>query len=247
MPSAGGFKTPNQIQSDRAFDGWWYRWQIVQIGSVWRNPNGNLNVPILNENDGRRNLNLNWFDNDWNPNYRFLAVRKSLHCALTCFIQPPSILPISFRYSEIKRNFLSGSALTSQLLVNIYMNELDQFVKHHLKVKYYIRYADDFVLLSEDCDWLKRQIPIIRDFLTSRLKLTLHPNKIYLKTLASGVDFLGWVHFFDHRVLRTTTKKRMVRKLRDDPKTSSSYLGMIKHGNTKKLKSKYFKSAKINP
>ena len=71
--------------------------------------------------------------------------------------------------------------LTSQLLVNIYMNRFDQFVKHQLKVKYYIRYADDFVLFSEDRQWLERQIVDIKDFLFSRLKLSLHPKKVFIK------------------------------------------------------------------
>lgn len=47
-------------------------------GSAWTNPNGNRNVGYLNSNSDNRKLNLNWFDNRWNPNYRFLAVRKSL-------------------------------------------------------------------------------------------------------------------------------------------------------------------------
>jgi len=138
--------------------------------------------------------------------------------------------------------------LTSQLLVNIYMNELDQFAKHQMKAKYYIRYADDFVLLSDSRTELEQKIPIIRDFLISRLKLTLHPNKVFIKTLVSGVDFLGWVHFPDHRVLRTTTKRRMVRKMVDNPtpEAIASYLGLIKHGNTNRIKEQYFKSAKIN-
>jgi hypothetical protein len=46
------------------------------IGSVWTNADGNRNVPYLNVNDDKRKLNLNWLDNDWNANYRFLAVRK---------------------------------------------------------------------------------------------------------------------------------------------------------------------------
>lgn len=96
--------------------------------------------------------------------------------------------------------------LTSQLFINIYMNEFDWFVKHKLKVKYYIRYADDFVIISDDKIWLESLVKPIRDFLKERLELELHPGKIYIKTLASGVDFLGWVNFFDHRILRTTTK-----------------------------------------
>lgn len=70
--------------------------------------NGNRNVPCLNRNDAKRNLNLNWWGNDWNGNYRFLAVR---HCQdfsrpsrtgvlfASCRLHPPSILPISARRS----------------------------------------------------------------------------------------------------------------------------------------------------
>jgi retron-type reverse transcriptase len=128
--------------------------------------------------------------------------------------------------------------LTSQLLANIYMNELDQFMKQQLKVKYYMRYADDFVILSPDKKWLEDLLPIIREFLSKRLRLELHPNKVFLKTLYSGVDFLGWVHFPDHRVLRTATKKRMMKKVRgaNSSATFVSYEGLLGHGNTKKLR-----------
>ena len=128
--------------------------------------------------------------------------------------------------------------LTSQLLVNIYMNEFDQFVKHALKAKHYIRYADDFVVLANNREWLEIILPEIRNFLANRLKLTLHPNKVSIKTLASGIDFLGWVHFPDHRVLRTTTKRRAISRVTDDPKEQrvASYLGMLKHGNAQGIK-----------
>ena len=127
--------------------------------------------------------------------------------------------------------------LTSQLLVNIYMNEFDQFVKHNLKAKYYIRYADDFVMMSEDKKYLENILPTIERFLSEKLKLTLHPDKVSIKTLASGIDFLGWVHFPNHRVLRTATKRRMLKILRDNPseETIESYLGLLKHGHTRRL------------
>ncbi|MEK7553011.1 MAG: reverse transcriptase/maturase family protein, partial [Patescibacteria group bacterium] len=128
--------------------------------------------------------------------------------------------------------------LTSQLLVNVYLNEFDQFVKHGLKQKYYIRYADDFVIMHHDKGMLMEVLPKVHDFLEERLKLSLHPNKIFLKTAASGVDFLGWVHFPRHRVLRTATKKRMFKKIRDSkkkPETVQSYLGLLQHGNGWKL------------
>ncbi len=128
--------------------------------------------------------------------------------------------------------------LTSQLLVNVYMNEFDQFMKHEIKTKYYIRYADDFIIMSRDRDFLKKLIPQISKFLNERLKLSLHPDKVFIKSLSSGVDFLGWVHFPDHRVLRTSTKKRMFRNLiakEAKKETVQSYLGLLKHGNTRKL------------
>lgn len=128
--------------------------------------------------------------------------------------------------------------LTSQLFVNLYMNEFDQFVKHKLKARYYIRYADDFVILSTDKSWLQEILLKIGDFLNEKLRLKLHPDKISISTFASGVDFLGWVHFPDHRVLRTTTKRRMLKKLKvnKNPEVPNSYLGLLKHGNTEKLK-----------
>ena len=128
--------------------------------------------------------------------------------------------------------------LTSQLLVNIYMNEFDQFVKHRLKAKHYIRYADDFVIFSQDRGWLLSLMPLIRDFLQTRLNLELHPDKVSITTLASGVDFLGWVHSPDHRVLRTATKKKMFRGIRrtgGKTETVQSYLGLLSHGNTQRL------------
>lgn len=128
--------------------------------------------------------------------------------------------------------------LTSQLLVNIYMNEFDQFVKHKLKAKHYIRYADDFVFLHRDKKYPEGLAPQISDFLWAHLKLTLHPDKLFLKTLASGVDFLGWVVFPHHRALRTATKRRMFSRvgsgLGNEPAVAS-YKGMLSHGNGYKL------------
>jgi retron-type reverse transcriptase len=131
--------------------------------------------------------------------------------------------------------------LTSQLLVNAYMNEFDQFAKHKLKARHYIRYADDFVFMSVDKQELVELLPSIRDFLWNKLRLTLHPDKVSLRTVASGVDFLGWVHFPDHRVLRTTTKKRMFRGVRakeGKEESVQSYFGLMSHGNAKKLRRK---------
>lgn len=124
--------------------------------------------------------------------------------------------------------------LTSQLLINIYLNELDQFMKHEVKARYYIRYADDFVVFSQDKEELKNILVLIDAFLRLNLRLELHPDKVFIKTISSGVDFLGWVHFPDHRVLRTVTKKRMMKRIGETEGKEAvvaSYLGMLSHGN----------------
>lgn len=123
--------------------------------------------------------------------------------------------------------------LTSQLFVNIYMNEFDQFMKHKRKAKYYIRYSDDFVILDDNKTRLLDLVRPIREFLNYNLKLEIHPKKLSISTVASGLDFLGWVNFPDHKVLRTKTKKRMFKKL--NTKNLQSYLGVLKHGNGRKI------------
>lgn len=130
--------------------------------------------------------------------------------------------------------------LTSQLLVNIYMHEFDMYVKQELRVKYYIRYADDFVVLSDDKKYLESLLPKFHDFLNNKLHLSLHENKVYIKTYGSGVDFLGWVHFPHHRQIRTTTKNKIIKNMKNYPKpqTVSSYRGVLSHGDTYKMQSK---------
>ena len=127
--------------------------------------------------------------------------------------------------------------LTSQIFANIYMNELDQFMKRRVRAGHYIRYADDFAIIADCRDCLACLIPTIQTFLREQLKLELHPNKVFIKTVASGVDFLGWLHFPDHRVVRTATKRRMIRNLNAHPsqETTASYVGLMSHGNTHEI------------
>lgn len=140
-------------------------------------------------------------------------------------------------FSTEKGKGLPLGNLTSQLLVNIYMNVLDQFVKHRLKARWYIRYADDFVILSDDKRRLMDALPSVSAFLSERLSLQLHPDKVSISTVASGVDFLGWIHFPDHRVLRIVTRRRMFSKIRDHGtlETVQSYTGLLQHGNTHRI------------
>lgn len=131
--------------------------------------------------------------------------------------------------------------LTSQVFANIYLNELDQFVKHELKVKHYLRYADDFVILSERKDRLEAFVPKISEFLEIKLRLSLHPNKIILRKYTWGIDFLGYIVLPYVILPRSKTKRRMFRKLkekRDAPnfnQSLQSYLGYLKHSNSYEL------------
>lgn len=127
--------------------------------------------------------------------------------------------------------------LTSQLLANVYMHELDMYIKQELRIKYYIRYADDFVIVSDNRKNLEDILPKLRTFLKEKLRLTLHEQKVYIKTYDSGVDFLGWVHFPYHRQIRTATKRKIVRMMHGYPKqeTITSYRGLLGHGDTHKL------------
>lgn len=148
--------------------------------------------------------------------------------------------------AKIVESFDSGTTdrglplgnLTSQLLVNVYMNEFDQYMKHTLKIKYYIRFADDFVIISYDKSFIEKTLNTITSFLSSNLLLNLHPDKVFIKTFSSGVDFLGWIHFPYYRILRTSTKRRMIKSLKTNsrPASIASYKGMLKHGNTFKLR-----------
>jgi retron-type reverse transcriptase len=143
----------------------------------------------------------------------------------------------SFHTKNKPRVGLPLGNLTSQLLVNVYMNEFDHHLKHKLKMQHYIRYADDFVIVHNDKKYLESVLPKISQFLETKLKLSLHPDKVFIKTIASGVDFLGWVHFPHHRIPRTSTKRRMFRNLEADlgEKSLSSYQGLLSHGNAHEL------------
>ena len=138
------------------------------------------------------------------------------------------------------------------------MNEFDQFVKHELKVKWYIRYTDDFAIISTNCKYLEYLLPTIQKYFLVKLHLELHPKKVEIRKLNQGIDFLGYVAFPYYRILRTKTRKRIFRKMnlgirnfRTGSKSKESlnqslqsYLGVISHSNghllSQKLKNDYW-------
>lgn len=105
--------------------------------------------------------------------------------------------------------------LTSQMFANIYLNELDKFVKHKLKAKFYIRYLDDFVILHDNKEILQTWKNEIDGFLARKLKLKLHPDKSKIYPLYSGVNFLGFRVFYCHKLLKKSNISRIKYRIRD--------------------------------
>ena len=102
--------------------------------------------------------------------------------------------------------------LTSQFFANVYLNELDYFVKHKLKAKYYIRYVDDFVILHKNKETLKKYKEDINNFLKT-VKLELHPDKTKIIPLGKGVSLLGYKVFYHHKLLRKSNLRKFQRKI----------------------------------
>ena len=155
--------------------------------------------------------------------------------------------------------------LTSQLFGNIYMNEFDHWVKKELGIRYYGRYVDDFVLIHENKDYLQSMIPKLSAFLLSNLKLTLHPDKIYLQHYSKGVNYLGAVirphktyianrtkgNFYNaiekqNKIARDHSPRGIKRSIQRGKPTKeeqqafqssmNSYLGIMKHYKSYKLR-----------
>lgn len=123
--------------------------------------------------------------------------------------------------------------VTSQLFANVYLHELDWYVKQTLGVKRYARYCDDFVIVHDDIDYLAGLIAPIRTFLHDALRLELHPDKVTIRSWHQGVDFLGFVVRPHTTTLRTKTKRRMMAKV--NARNLSSYVGLCSHANAYRL------------
>lgn len=145
-------------------------------------------------------------------------------------------------------------SLTSQLFANVYLNELDKFVKHSLKMKYYIRYMDDFIIFSENKSELHYILNEIENFLKTKLELELN-DKTRIHPVKTGVEFVGYIHFYNKIRIRKSSWKRFKKNLKATKKsydkntinketynnTISSYYGHLKHTKNKKIINKIVK------
>ncbi|MBO7126414.1 reverse transcriptase [bacterium] len=103
--------------------------------------------------------------------------------------------------------------LTSQFFANVYLNALDQFIKHVLKIKYYVRYVDDFVIMHEDKEQLRTWLTAIKEFLKEKLGLRLK-NEVKVASLGNGINFLGYVQHIFYRLVRRRVVDNFRNKLR---------------------------------
>ena len=147
--------------------------------------------------------------------------------------------------------------LTSQFFANVYLNELDQFVKHNLRCRYYVRYADDFILLDSSEEKLISWKREIEEFLENRLGLRLNSKRTKLQPLSNGIDFLGYIVRRDYILVRRRVVNNMNTRLRyfedclakgldyealEGLRSSlQSYLGHFRWANSYRLRENLFK------
>ena len=142
---------------------------------------------------------------------------------------------------------------TSQMFANIYLNELDQFIKHELKCKYYYRYMDDMVILCENKKIAKDNLESIIQFLNEKLNLTLNSKTRVFKDI-QGVNFCGYKINEKRMKIRHTSKCRMKRKLKrytillkegkitlpEIQRSIAGWLGYVKHADSYNLRKSMF-------
>ncbi len=104
-------------------------------------------------------------------------------------------------------------SLSSQFFSNVYLNPLDQFIKHQLKIKGYLRYVDDFIILGNEPQKLLLQMHDINQFLLDTLQLQLHPDKTILQRVDQGANFLGYIAFAHHSYVRDRTLRALRKRI----------------------------------
>ena len=113
--------------------------------------------------------------------------------------------------------------LTSQFFANVYLNELDYFIKHKLDAKYYLRYVDDFVILHNSKEQLEMWKEQIQKFVEENLKIELHKDKSKVIPLSRGIDFVGFRNFYYFRLLRKRNLRKIKVKIQEYEKGEVDY------------------------
>lgn len=154
-------------------------------------------------------MDISKFYPSLNHDILFSIIKRKIKCKDTLQLLKDIIYSIKGGYNIPVGNY------TSQWFGNLYLNELDQFLKHKLKIKYYIRYCDDFLLFHNDKVPLREASHAISNFLTEQLDLKLSKNRLF--PISEGIDFLGYRHFPNYILLRKSSAKRIKRRLKKLP------------------------------
>jgi retron-type reverse transcriptase len=144
-----------------------------------------------------------------NHDILFEIVQRKIKCKDTLWLIQNIIYSIGGGFNIPIGNY------TSQWFGNLYMNELDQLLKHKYHIKCYIRYCDDFLLFHNDKKFLGEMADVIEEFLREKLQLKL--SKCDLFPVSRGVDFLGYRHFRGYILVRKSTAKRVKKRLKRLP------------------------------
>lgn len=125
----------------------------------------------------------------------------------------------------------------SQYLANFYLTYFDHWVKEELKMKHYFRYADDMVILASSKKELHQVLAAIKIYLSEKLKLSIKENYQVFPVEARGIDFIGYVFYHTHTLMRKSIKQNFARAMAKKPSLASiaSYMGWAKHCNSKNL------------
>lgn len=143
-------------------------------------------------------------------------------------------------YKEIIYSVPNGIPLgnyTSQSLSNLYLTPLDRYIKQTLRIKYYVRYADDFVIIGKNKRELNKAIPLITIFLKNELKLEIHENVKVYSIYERPIDFCGYKHYKEFTTIRKRNWKKTRRMLLRETnltraKRLMAYLGYIIHSSS---------------
>jgi len=153
-----------------------------------------------------------------NPEILWLAEKIIFHDPTTNYIPRgdlkllQSVPPHKSLFGKVNCGLPIGN-LTSQFFANVYLNELDQFIKHSLKCRHYFRYMDDLLLLSSSREQLLIWRDDIKTFVETELRLKLHPKKQILQPATNGTNFCGYIIKPDYTLIRRRTVKKLKNKL----------------------------------
>ena len=169
-------------------------------------------------------------------------------------IKDKSLLKLLFEIIDSAEGVPIGNYL-SQFFANLYMAYFDHWVKEELKVKYYYRYADDIVLLSDDKNQLRSWVLAIKVYLTNVLELKLKDNYQIYPVESRGIDFVGYVCYHDHTLLRKSIKLKLLGLVRAYSNNliskqklqlkMASYFGWLKYCDSKNLLKKIYRETNI--